>query len=230
MTTTTDAMTVSANDASMSEATEMYLLRIALLSEHRDPVPLSQLAEEMDITPVSANQMCRKLAERGLVEYLPYKGVTLTDEGAAIARRILRKRRLWEVFLVEKLGADPNEAEDAACRFEHVTPDHLAERLAEYLGQPTLSPQGQPIPPRLDQSREPLALRLDALNAGMEGRILSIVAAEPTRGFLQDQGLRPGARVRVLAVAQNHARLIDVDGQTISLSPELTETIHILPD
>ncbi|NOX62916.1 MAG: metal-dependent transcriptional regulator [Chloroflexi bacterium] len=211
----------------MSEAIEMYLLRIALLSERRDPVPLSQLAEEMNISPVSTNQMCRKLAERGLVDYLPYKGVTLTEEGAVIARRILRKRRLWEVFLVEKLGVAPDEAEDAACRFEHVTPDHLAERLADYLGHPALSPQGQPIPARPGHSETPSAQKLSALSAGMECRILDAAASGPMREFLQAQGLRRGARARVLAVAQNNALLLDVDGRTISLSPELAETIQI---
>ena len=81
---------------SITESTEMYLLRIALLSEEGDPVPISQLAEELDISPVSTNQMCRKLEEKDLVEYQPYKGVTLTLQGEVIALRVLRKRRLWE--------------------------------------------------------------------------------------------------------------------------------------
>ena len=91
----------------MTEAAEMYLLRIALLAQDQEPVPISRLADALDVSPISANQMCRKLETRGLVTYQPYKGVTLTPKGKHIALQVLRKRRLWEVFLGSKLGLDP---------------------------------------------------------------------------------------------------------------------------
>lgn len=130
----------------MTESTEMYLLRIALLGEENQPVPIARLAEELDISPVSTNQMCRKLERRGLLAYQPYRGVMLTERGTAAAARVLRRRRLWEVFLVEKLRLSPDLAEEGACQLEHATTDAVADRLAEFLGHPTVCPHNERIP------------------------------------------------------------------------------------
>jgi DtxR family Mn-dependent transcriptional regulator len=105
----------------MSESEEMYLVTLARLNEAegKDPTPVSRLAEELAVLPVSVNQMIHKLEESGLVKYTQYKGVTLTETGIRQANNILRSRRLWEVFLVERLHYIPDEAESLACRLEH---------------------------------------------------------------------------------------------------------------
>lgn len=214
----------------MTEAAEMYLLRIALLSEGDEPVPISQLAETLNVSPISANQMCRKLEARGLVDYQPYKGVTLTLQGEAIALRVLRKRRLWEVFLAEKLGLDPQTAEDVACRFEHVTPEDLAEKLAEFLGHPTLSPQRQPIPPRFGSGQRRQIIRpLSAAGVGERVRVTNIVADETLKSFLRGQGVGPGAIMTVLAVAPDKALLIQVNGGHVSLATNVADKIDVTP-
>ncbi|HIQ11425.1 MAG TPA: metal-dependent transcriptional regulator [Caldilineales bacterium] len=214
----------------MTEAAEMYLLRIALLSEGEEPVPISQLAETLHVSPISANQMCRKLESRGLVDYQPYKGVTLTLQGEAIALRMLRKRRLWEVFLAEKLGLDPQDAEDVACRFEHVTPEDLAERLADYLGNPTLSPQRQPIPPRFGGVQRRMTLRpLAAVGVGARVQVTNILTDATTKAFLRDQGIGPGAIVTILASAPEKALLVAVDGQRVSLAADIAQKIDVTP-
>ena len=128
-----------------SESTEMYLLKITWLQAETSPVPVPLLAQELDLSPVSVNEMCRKLVNGGLVAYEPYKGVTLTLAGERLAQTVLRRRRLWEVFFVEKLGLDPLEADAIACRFEHVTPDVLTQGLADFLDYPKFSPQHEPI-------------------------------------------------------------------------------------
>ena len=212
---------------SMTESTEMYLLRIALLSEGGEPVPISQLAEELDISPVSTNQMCKKLEEKALVEYQPYKGVTLTLQGEVIALRVLRKRRLWEVFLVDKLGVDPDRAEEVACRFEHVTPGALAEKLAEFLGRPTFSPQRQPIPPYLGKTRQHLLRPLSSLATGKRGQVANIVADDALREFLRAQDVTPGAMLKVMAIAENGSILVEANGHHISLSPEIAASIDV---
>lgn len=127
----------------------MYLLRTAELAESSPDavVPVPALAEQLGISPVSTNQMCRKLQDQGLMRYRPYRGVTLTEAGQAVADRVIRRRRLWEVFLVDQLGLSLPEAEDAACRLEHVTSTELAERLAAFLKQPQSCPHQKPIPP-----------------------------------------------------------------------------------
>ncbi len=213
----------------MSESAEMYLLRIALLSQGDEPVPISQLAETLGVSPISANQMCRKLEDRGMVNYQPYKGVTLTLQGEAIALRVLRKRRLWEVFLSEKLGMDPKLAEDVACRFEHVTPEELAERLADYLGHPALSPQRQPIPPRFGSAPSQVVRPLTSLGVGERARVVNVLADDALKAFLHMQHISSGAEVRPLAVAGDRAMLLEVDGQHITLEFDVAEKIDISP-
>ncbi len=213
----------------MSEAAEMYLLRIALLSQNDSPVPISQLAETLEVSPISANQMCRKLEAKGLVDYQPYKGVTLTSRGEAIALRVLRKRRLWEVFLSEKLGLSPNAAEDIACRFEHVTPGELAEKLAEFLGHPILSPQRQPIPPGLSDGSRQVRRPLTTLGVGQQARVVKIIADNTLKTFLQKQRLGPGAEIKLLAAADDQAILLEAAGQYISLSFDTAQKIDVIP-
>lgn len=211
----------------MSESTEMYLLRIALLQDGDSQVPISALADELSVSPVSANQMCRRLASEGLVIYQPYKGVTLTAQGEKVALRILRNRRLWEVFLVEKLHIEPKEAEEMACRLEHVTPDLLSKRLAEFLGNPTLSPQREPIPPEADDEVRRPRRPLTSLIAGQEARITSIYTEAAVREFLRAQGVSPGALVKVVAGAANGSMLLEVADDYVYLTHEVAAQIEI---
>ncbi len=211
----------------MSESVEMYLLRIALLQDEDRPVPISALAEELAVSPVSANQMCRKLEERGMVHYEPYKGVTLTLHGEAVAMRVLRKRRLWEVFLAERLGMEPGQAEEIACRFEHVTPDGLAERLAGFLGNPTLSPQHEPIPPSIGAAVRRPRLALSGLPTGQQAQVSQITADEPVRDFLRSHGVAAGATVKVLASASDGGLLIETGQGALTLTPEIVRLVEV---
>ena len=216
----------NSNEA-MSESVEMYLLRIALLQDEDRPVPISALAEELAVSPVSANQMCRKLEERGMVHYEPYKGVTLTLHGEAVAMRVLRRRRLWEVFLADKLGLEPGLAEEIACRFEHVTPDGLAERLAGFLGNPTLSPQQEPIPPSIGVAVRRPRLALSALAIGQQAQVYQVTAEEPVRIFLRSHGLAPGTTVKVLAAASDGGLLVEAGQATLTLTPEIVNLVEV---
>lgn len=212
---------------SMSESVEMYLLRIALLQDEDKPVPISILAEELSVSPVSANQMCRKLEERGIVHYEPYRGVTLTLQGEAAAMRVLRKRRLWEVFLSEKLGLEPQQAEEIACRFEHVTPDGLAERLAGFLGNPTLSPQQQPIPSSIGAALRRPRFPLSWVGVGQKAQVVHLDVDATWYDFVRGQGLTPGASIKVLAAASNGSMLIELGNHQLALSVELARLIDV---
>jgi DtxR family Mn-dependent transcriptional regulator len=211
----------------LSESIEMYLLRIALLQEDNAPVPISILAEELAVSPVSANQMCRKLAERGVVIYEPYHGVTLTSQGEALALRVLRKRRLWEVFLAENLGVEPHLAEEIACRLEHATPDLLAERLAGYLGSPALSPQGKPIPASAGPEVRRPRILLAEIAPGRTGQVINIAGDEVMQTFLRTQGVSAGMTLRVLATAADGSMLLETPAGPISLAPDLVRLIEV---
>lgn len=204
-----------------SESIEMYLVATAMLRQKHEPVPLSQLAHRLAITPVSANEMCRKLTERGLIEYQPYKGVTLTDEGETVAQHVLRRRRLWEAFLVEHLGIEPGEADEIACRLEHITSDQLVERLAAFLAQPAVPPQAV-ARARREQS-------LAALAAGQRGRVVGIKADDVVQGFLQAQGVAPGVELSVLAVAADGAVLLALPGGVLAVARGVAVQVEVLP-
>ncbi len=180
----------------MTESEEMYLVSIArLIEEGADrPIPLSQLAGAMEIGPVSANQMIRKLGDSGLVTYIPYKGADLTPEGQQMALQVLRHRRLWEVFLVERLQISPASAEAIACRLEHLIPEEAAERLASFLGCPVFSPQGRPIPESQTADRIQPGIVLSQLLTNHDGQIVRIETDEAARSFLAGQGMMPGVK------------------------------------
>ncbi len=214
----------------LTESSQMYLLEIVRLRDGDAPVPLSRLAEELSVSPVSVNEMCRKLQEQGLVIYRPYKGASLTPEGERQAHRVLRKHRLWEVFLVEKLGYAYEQAHEAACQLEHGTSDLLADRLDEYLDHPSTNPLGQPIP-RLDEGI-PLrkTLPLSEMSVGQEGHVVQYEdGSSIPRDFLRERGLHLGSPLKVLITTKD-SMLIETPKEQISLARGLAKAISVEPD
>jgi DtxR family Mn-dependent transcriptional regulator len=219
------------NTQLVSESEEMYLLTLALLAEEgvAAPVPLAALAQARAIQPVSVNQMVRKLADAGLVSYFPYKGVALTDAGQVIGTRVLRSRRLWEVFLVERLGMPAVEAESLACRLEHATSGEVAGRLASFLGDPRVSPQGKPIPRHDAQPDRSVWLPLGQLPLETPAQVMQVAADPVTRAFLEGEGLRPGSVVRTRAAGAHGTLLLEVSGRNLRLAPGVATHIFVLP-
>jgi DtxR family Mn-dependent transcriptional regulator len=209
----------------LSASVQMYLVTIVRLRENNQPVLLSLLAETLSISPVSANEMCRKLQDEGLVVYQPYKGASLTDEGEQRAYRILRRHRLWEVFLVENLGFDDDEAHDAACQLEHATSSHLADCLDRFLDYPPVNPEGQPIP-RCGKLPDRLTVVLAQLPAGQRGRVIRCDLEGASRSFVDEQGIRPGVWLEAIATAGDSI-LVQVGEKQVSLAQSLTKAIQI---
>jgi DtxR family Mn-dependent transcriptional regulator len=217
----------------ISESEQMYLVTTALLGETAGefPIHISLLAETLQITPISANQGVHHLEEMGLLSYTPYRGVDLTQEGWHAANKILRSRRLWEVFLVEHLHYDPAAAEKLACDLEHAIPSESAERLAAFLGHPQDSPQGKPIPQLGSQAVGEPGVRLSDMLAGMAGYVAAVQAGEAERAFLRQAGLRAGAQITVLGIQNTGACLLKINGENaLSLSIELAQKITVTPD
>lgn len=214
-----------------SENLEMYLVTIALLDEQGldGPVPLSLLAEELAVQPVSANQMVRKLDEEGLVTYQPYKGVSLTDEGKRQTMHIIRHRRLWEVFFTEKLGIPPIEADALACRMEHITTNEVAERLYQYLDRPQVTAGGKLIPRDGQQSEAVRGQMLTELHAGQQVEVVQMQTDEAETAFLQSQGIIPGAQLVITAASNKGAMLVDTGGLSLSLSDKLAARLRVRP-
>lgn len=205
-----------------SESEEMYLITTARAIEEgvAEPVPVARIAEDLGVSVVSANQMIRKLEGRGLVRYTPYKGVALTDGGRRIADSILRRRRLWGVFLCERLGLTPRRADEVACDMEHITPDDVADLLAEYLGDPLVGPTGRPIPRRVSSGPgvpRPASRLLSALAVGASATVTAVTAPDAARAFLEDEGITVGESLELLGAADDGSLLVSAGGRPVRL-------------
>lgn len=131
----------------LTQAEENYLKAILRL-ENLDSknVSTTLIAKRLQTKASSVTDMLKKLSEKGLVNYQKYKGVTLSEKGKKTSTDIVRKHRLWEVFLVEKLNYAWDEVHDIAEQLEHIKSDSLTDRLDAFLGHPAYDPHGDPIP------------------------------------------------------------------------------------
>lgn len=213
----------------LSESEQMYLVTIRRICETctDTTIPIPDLAEALSVQPVSVNQMVKKLAEAGYVEYVPYKGVELTDEGHTISAKILRHRRLWEVFLVKDLKMTLEEANTLTCRLEHITTEDVAQRLSTFLGDPAVCFHGSPIYPG-DGSESNRETPLSELKVGVSSQVVRIEADETLEAFLADEGIHPGVQILVIALSSSGTILLKTDDDCqIRVSASVAEKILV---
>ena len=130
----------------LSRSVEDYLKAIYGLSGSGQPVSTSAIAEALDVQPASVTGMVKRMAAWGLLEHMPYKGARLTPPGTREALRVLRRHRILETYLYERLGFSWDDVHDEAERLEHAASDRLIEQMALALGSPSHDPHGAPIP------------------------------------------------------------------------------------
>lgn len=218
------------SDHKFTESVEMYLATISMMRADnlKKSLPISNLAEELQVQPVSANQMVKKMAKEGLVKYIPYKGVKLTEKGKAQALRVLRHRRLWEVFLVRDLGMSLEDADALACDMEHITSCDVADRLSVFLGHPTVSFRGNPIP---QVEREGVTLfegmPLSDLQIGESAQVMRVNADALTTNFLFTEGIKPGVHARIVALGSGGDVLVECQDRRIRISAEMSSIIIV---
>jgi DtxR family transcriptional regulator, Mn-dependent transcriptional regulator len=123
-----------------------YIKAIYHLQQKHNIVSTNQLSAALVVKASTATDMLKKLEVKKMVDYLPYKGFTLTNKGSFQALQIIRRHRLWEYFLVKKLQLDWNEVHAIAEELEHIDNNGLIEKLAKYLNNPQYDPHGDPIP------------------------------------------------------------------------------------
>ncbi len=187
-------------EARPSEAIQDYAKAIYALERRADgPVSTNDLAERLGVTPASVSAMLKKLAERGLVEHVPYKGVLLTAEGRRVALEVMRHHRLLETYLAEHLGVPWDRVHAEAEALEHVISEDLEARIAAKLGEPTHDPHGDPIPSadlRIDEGE---SHALESLQAGATGRFVRVSDEDPEMlRYLDERGVRLGDDLEVV--------------------------------
>ncbi|WP_231426090.1 metal-dependent transcriptional regulator [Pedobacter sp. Leaf250] len=207
---------------------ENYLKIIYHLSETSNNVQTNAIAEQMQTKPASVTDMIKKLADKGFVDYIKYQGVTLTEKGKNAAIDIVRKHRLWEVFLVDKLNFKWDEVHDVAEELEHIKSVALIERLDEFLGFPKSDPHGDPIPDKNGRFAKTQFTKLIDLKIGDSGTITGV--SQHSSAFLkhlEKLGLTLGKQIHINDVTDFDGSVeISVNGKQINISREVAK--HIL--
>lgn len=180
---------------------ENYLKAIYKLSKGNksEGVPTNAIADLLNTKASSVTDMLQKLAEKGLVNYQKYQGATLTAKGRQIAIKTVRKHRLWEVFLVERLNFKWDEVHEVAEELEHINSDQLINNLDKFLGYPKFDPHGDPIPDKDGNIHVHKEISLADLKPGQEGIMVGV--KEDNAKFLQyleSIQLILGAKVKVI--------------------------------
>ena len=141
------------------------------------------LAQALQTKPASVTDMLQKLGEQGLLVYAKYRGVILTEAGHVLALQIVRKHRLWESFLVTKLGLGWEEVHEIAEELEHINHERLIDRLDLFLGNPTTDPHGDPIPNKAGVIPARKQVLLDQAEIGKSVLVCGIV--DQSASFLE---------------------------------------------
>jgi len=211
---------------------EEYLETIGALEERENPVSTSSIAQSMGLSLASVSEMLRRLSEKGLVEYTPYGGASLTEEGRQRFLRLTRRHRLWEVFLNQYLGIGWEEVYQHACSLEHATSDLVAEKLAQFLGNPENCPHGSPIPESNLKRQSSSGITMADLEVGQSARMLSVIIEHNPEflHYLTGLGLIPGATVKVLEKAPYDGTMtIEVNNATKAIGREAASLIMVKP-
>ena len=182
-----------------SESEENYIKSIYNLQEKTERVNTNSLATFLNTSAASITDMLKKLKSKKLLEYKKYYGFRLNEAGKKEALKIIRRHRLWEFFLVAKLGMDWEKVHDIAEELEHVSSMELINKLDDYLGNPKIDPHGDPIP---DEKGKIAALKQKALKdlPIKQDAIVSSVSNQTTEmmEMLNHYGIGIGSHIKVL--------------------------------
>jgi len=183
----------------LSRSVEDYLKAVFSLTERGEPASTSAIAHALEVQPASVTGMIKRLAESGLLEHVPYRGVRLTDRGTREALGIIRRHRILETYLVERLGYAWEDVHAEAERLEHAASDQLIERMAHALEDPSHDPHGAPIPTPTGEIETTDFATLADTPLGQNVHIRAVADEDPERlRYMEAKGLLPGVRLRVV--------------------------------
>jgi DtxR family Mn-dependent transcriptional regulator len=185
----------------LSYAEENYLKAIVqLIQPTEKTINTNSLAERLGTSAPSVTDMLKKLAAKHLITYERYQGASLTEEGLKLATSLVRKHRLWEVFLNQSLGMPWDEIHEIAEELEHIQSDYLIESLDKFLGNPKFDPHGDPIPNAQGKYTIRSQVALSDLQVGQSGKVVGV--KDDNNAFLRHlsgKGIQLGKSIEVLA-------------------------------
>lgn len=214
-----------------SNTEENYLKGIYKFGGDRELVSTNTLSRFLKTTPASVTDMLKKLSEKGLVDYTPYKGVRLSKDGLQVALKIVRKHRLWEVFLVKTLNFSWDRVHDTAEQLEHIDSPELIAALDEFLGFPKYDPHGDPIPSPTGEIQERKTWLLSEMETGTKIKMVGVLMHTPEfLQYLDRIGLNIGTELRVLeTIPFDKSLMVGIDKKELIISGEAAINILVMP-
>ena len=210
------------------DSTEMYLRTVLELEEEDIPALRARLSERLKLSAPSISEGVARLEEQGLLKLREDRTVTLTPEGRARAEQVMRKHRLAERLLVDVLGVEHEHVHEEACRWEHVISDRVEQRLVEFLGHPSTSPYGNPIPGMGEGSAEVVPLSQTADGAVVVHSISEhLQADESVMHVLHEHGTVAGERAEVSHGPS--AVRISIAGHELEIPADRAHLIYVTP-
>lgn len=231
-----------------SKSIEDYLKALQKLSKNEEPVSTNEIAQYFNIAPASVTEMLKKLSQKNYVKYSPYRGAQLTSEGFQVADKVVRKHRLLERFLADKLKIKKDEVHAQACEMEHSLSDGVEEALCRFLNHPDCCPDDNQAIPACDLPfstceectksqgknigeigrRKRIPISINRLKNGESAKISFIRGGRKALQRLSDMGLTPGTEVVVVKSAPFRGPLeILVRGSRLALGRGMTENIFV---
>ncbi len=214
----------------MTYSEENYLKVIYHLSQfQKKGVTTNAIARMLETKASSVTDMVKKLADKSLIEYQKYQGVTLSSAGLMAAKMIVRKHRLWEVFLVEKLDFSWDEVHELAEELEHINSEKLIDRLDEFLGHPTEDPHGDPIPNAKGEIKKIEKKLLSEVRVNQ--RCICVGVRETSSEFLKylnKQQIALGSEFEILGKESfDDSITVAVNGNTMTFSSKIASNLYV---
>ncbi len=176
----------------MNRAEEDYIKTIYELTieKNQSLIKTNELSERFGFTDQSVNEMIKRLEQKKLISFIPYKGVSLTNKGKEVAIRMVRSHRIWEVFLTEKLGFPWESVHEDAEMLEHAASPLVLEKLYDYLGKPKYCQHGNPIPDLEGKMEETTHLSLDETSPNDLFIVMRVLDHKELLTFMNQQNMR----------------------------------------
>ena len=210
-----------------SQSEEDYLKALYHLEMDFDSISTNSIADYLDMKPSSVTDMLKKLAEKKLIHYQKYKGTSLTKKGKLIALSIIRKHRLWETFLVEKLGFGWDQVHIIAEQLEHIKSEELIENLDNFLGNPKYDPHGDPIPNKDGEIEKMNQKLLVELKASQKGIITGVKKGTASLlNYLDKEKVKLGDSIKVIEILEfDGTYVVEINKRKLSFSEKICQNL-----
>jgi len=209
---------------------EDYLSIIYKHKDIRGEIKANIIAEKLQVSNAAVTDMIKKLSKDGFIDYKKYKWISLTPKGEEYARKMVRRHRIWEVFLNQIVGISWGKVHDEANRLEHSSSDELIDRMEEMLNFPKYDPHGDPIPSK--DGKLPILRKLMPLSALMKGEIGLVIRVndfdESFLFYISELGIKLKEKIKILEKRHfDDSLMILINGEKYNVSKKLADNVFV---